>query len=146
MARRTPEPESPSLFDAAGPDGSDLVDDPTRPLADRLRPRVLDDVVGQDQLLADDAPLGRMVASGRLSSIILWGPPGCGKTTIARLLADRTGLVFEQVSATFSGVADLRKVFAAAARRREIGQGTPPVRRRDPPLQPGPAGLLPALR
>ena len=124
MARYASEPDSPSLFDAAGPDGSGLVDDPSRPLADRLRPRALDDVVGQDQLLAPEAPLGRMVASGRLSSIVLWGPPGCGKTTIARLLADRTGLVFEQVSATFSGVADLRKVFAAAARRREIGQGT----------------------
>ena len=115
--------DAPSLFDAAAEDGGGVVD-PTRPLADRLRPRALTEVVGQDHLLAPDAPLGRMVASGRLSSIVLWGPPGCGKTTIARLLADRTGLVFEQVSATFSGVTDLRRVFAAAARRRRIGRGT----------------------
>ena len=115
--------DAPSLFDAAAEDGDGVVD-PTRPLADRLRPRALTEVVGQDHLLAPEAPLGRMVASGRLSSIVLWGPPGCGKTTIARLLADRTGLVFEQVSATFSGVTDLRRVFAAAARRRRIGRGT----------------------
>jgi putative ATPase len=99
-------------------------DEAPRPLADRLRPRTLDDVVGQEHLLAPDAPIGRMVAQQRLVSMILWGPPGCGKTTIARLLAERTKLVFEPLSATFSGVADLRKVFQAATRRREVGQGT----------------------
>jgi putative ATPase len=99
-------------------------DEPPRPLADRLRPRVLEEVVGQDHLLAPDAPIGRMVARGQLVSTILWGPPGCGKTTIARLLAERTNLAFEPLSATFSGVADLRKIFTAAQRRREIGQGT----------------------
>ncbi|MDO4242873.1 MAG: replication-associated recombination protein A [Actinomyces sp.] len=113
--------DSPSLFEAAA---GAPVDDPTRPLADRLRPQRLEDVVGQGHLLAPDAPLGRMIDAGRLFSIILWGPPGCGKTTIARLLAARTGMDFESVSATFSGVAELRKVFAAAARGREIGRGT----------------------
>ncbi|WP_033825844.1 replication-associated recombination protein A [Kitasatospora sp. MBT63] len=99
-------------------------DEPARPLADRLRPTRLEDVVGQDHLLAPDAPLGRMVAQHRLASAILWGPPGVGKTTIARLLAHAGDLAFEPVSATFSGVADLRKVFATAQRRRGIGQGT----------------------
>ncbi|MDY0892771.1 replication-associated recombination protein A [Frigoribacterium sp. CFBP9030] len=105
----------PSLFD---------VDDSSQPLADRLRPRTLGDVVGQGHVLDADSPIGRMVTAHRLVSMILWGPPGCGKTTIARLLADQTGLAFEPLSATFSGVADLRKVFRAASGRREIGQGT----------------------
>src|SRR5438309_2155200 len=94
------------------------------PLADLLRPRSVAEVVGQDHLLGPDAPIGRMVANRKLSSIILWGPPGCGKTTIARLLAQGTDLVFEPLSAVFSGVADLRKVFDAARKRREMGQGT----------------------
>ena len=95
-----------------------------RPLADRLRPKSLTEVVGQEHLLAPEAPLGRMVSARRLSSLILWGPPGCGKTTIARLLADATDLYFEPLSAVFSGVADLRKIFDAARKRREMGQGT----------------------
>ncbi|HBM91219.1 MAG TPA: AAA family ATPase [Rhodospirillaceae bacterium] len=95
-----------------------------RPLPDRLRPTCLAEVVGQDHLLAPDAPIGRMVAGERLSSLILWGPPGCGKTTIARLLADEVKLHFEPVSAVAAGVADLRKIFTAAAARREDGRGT----------------------
>ncbi|MEA4839045.1 MAG: replication-associated recombination protein A [Rhodospirillaceae bacterium] len=95
-----------------------------RPLADRLRPKTLSEVVGQDHLVGEDGPLGRMTAQKRLSSMVLWGPPGCGKTTIARLLAQHTDLYFEPLSAVFSGVADLRRVFDAAAKRREIGQGT----------------------
>ncbi len=95
-----------------------------RPLADRMRPNTLDEVVGQDHVLAPEAPLGRMLAAGRLASIILWGPPGCGKTTIARLLAERTDLHFEPLSAVFSGVADLRKAFEAARERRAAGKGT----------------------
>src|SRR5437764_4150542 len=95
-----------------------------RPLADRLRPRSLGDIVGQDHLVGPDSPIGRMVARKQLASMVLWGPPGCGKTTIARLLAEGTDLAFEPLSAVFSGVADLRKVFEAAKKRREMGQGT----------------------
>src|SRR5271156_146080 len=94
------------------------------PLADRLRPRRLVDIVGQDHLLGPEGPIGRMVASRRLASMILWGPPGCGKTTIARLLAQATDLAFEPLSAVFSGVADLRRVFDAAKKRRMTGGGT----------------------
>lgn len=103
-----------TLFEAQAP----------RPLADRLRPQRLADILGQDHLLGPDGPIGRMVAVGRLASMILWGPPGCGKTTIARLLAQGTELAFEPLSAVFSGVADLRKVFEAARKRRDMGQGT----------------------
>ena len=103
-----------SLFESQAP----------RPLADSLRPISLETVVGQDHLLAADRPIGRMVASDRLSSMILWGPPGTGKTTIARLLAEHTKLHFEPLSAVFSGVADLRKIFDAAKNRRMAGQGT----------------------
>ena len=95
-----------------------------KPLAERLRPKTIDDVIGQEQILSSDAPLGAMLSSGRLSSVIFWGPPGVGKTTLARLLADHTQLHFEQISAIFSGVADLKKVFEAAKMRASNGRGT----------------------
>src|SRR3954463_9680540 len=108
-----------TLFEAQAP----------RPLADRLRPQSLADILGQDHLLGPEGPIGRMVAAGRIASMILWGPPGCGKTTIARLLAAQlseggTDLAFEPLSAVFSGVADLRKVFEAAKKRHQAGRGT----------------------
>lgn len=89
-----------------------------------MRPQTLADVVGQDHLLGEKGPLTRMIKSGRMSSFILWGPPGCGKTTIARILAQEVHLHFESLSAVFSGVSDLRKVFQEAQSRRRMGQGT----------------------
>jgi putative ATPase len=114
-----PKGKTPSLFSAAG-----LEHDAPRPLADKLRPDKLADVVGQDHLLGPDGALTRMLETRSLGSLIFWGPPGTGKTTVARLLAHETELYFEQISAIFSGVADLKKVFDAARLRRETGQGT----------------------
>ena len=112
----------PDLFDQPGAPRPKR--DAPRPLADRMRPARLEDVVGQSLVLGPDAPLGTMLAQGKLSSLIFWGPPGVGKTTIARLLADRTDMTFVQISAIFTGVAELRKVFEAARMRRSNGQGT----------------------
>ncbi len=109
MAAREPE-----LFESEG----------SRPLADRLRPDRLGDVLGQDHVLGPEAPIGRMIRSGQITSTVLWGPPGSGKTTIARLLAQAVDLHFEPLSAVFSGVADLRRIFGAAEKRRGTGQQT----------------------
>ncbi|WP_121067108.1 replication-associated recombination protein A [Chachezhania antarctica] len=97
---------------------------PLRPLADRLRPAAIGEVIGQAQVLGPEAPLGSMLASGHLSSLIFWGPPGVGKTTVARLLAAETDMHFVQISAIFTGVADLKKVFEGAKMRRANGKGT----------------------
>ncbi|NCC03098.1 MAG: replication-associated recombination protein A [Proteobacteria bacterium] len=107
-------PQTASLFDNTQ----------HRPLPDRLRPARLAEVIGQDHLLSEEAPIGQMVKAGRLNSLVLWGPPGCGKTTIARLLAKEVDLFFEPLSAVAAGVADLRKVFDEAIQRWEQGKGT----------------------
>ncbi len=109
---------------APAPDLLSRVPSTNAPLAERLRPSKLADIVGQDHLLGPDAPIGRMIASGRLGSMVLWGPPGCGKTTLARALAEASELAFEPLSAIFAGVADLRRVFDAARQRRDQGRGT----------------------
>src|SRR3954447_26249254 len=119
MATRPKRGGGPNLFAAAG-----LDNDTPRPLADKLRPQQLAEVVGQDHLLRPDGALTRLVGAKSLGSLIFWRPPGTGKTTVARLLAHETSLEFVQISAIFSGVQDLKKVFEEARARREIGQGT----------------------
>ncbi|MBX3523066.1 MAG: replication-associated recombination protein A [Xanthobacteraceae bacterium] len=119
MSAKRAAPQPSSLFEAAGFSG-----DAPRPLADKLRPQTLAEVVGQKTLIGPDGALTRMLESRTLGSLIFWGPPGTGKTTVARLLASEIDLHFEQVSAIFSGVAELKKVFDAARARREMGKGT----------------------
>ncbi|GAA0577570.1 replication-associated recombination protein A [Craurococcus roseus] len=126
MPARRPASDDADLFGPppGDPPPSAAADAGPRPLADRLRPRALEEVAGQDHLVGPEGALSRMLAGGSLASLILWGPPGVGKTTIARLLAARAGLVFVSLSAVFSGVADLKRAFDEARLRKRAGQGT----------------------
>ena len=105
-------------------ENDDLEKNVNRPLADILRPIIIDEVVGQSHITDDNSSLGKMIKSGKISSLIFWGPPGCGKTTIARILANKTDKYFEQISAIFSGVSDLKKIFESAKIRRKNGKAT----------------------
>ena len=132
--------DSPAARDAATPSTP-------APLADRMRPRTLDEVVGQGHLIGPGKVLRRAIEEGNLHSMILWGPPGTGKTTLALLLAEVAGARFVTFSAVLSGVKEIRQVMAEAeAERRPAGPPHDPVRGRDPPLQQGAAGRLPAPR
>ena len=117
-------PYIPAMADLFAPEGEHIPAAESIPLAERLRPAHLDEVIGQEHLTGPEGAIGRMVAAGRLSSLVLWGPPGTGKTTIARLLADAVGLRFAPVSAVFSGVADLKKIFAEAREHARLGART----------------------
>lgn len=122
MEKQANLPSMPDLFavNQSPPDHEDT----ERPLADRLRPQKIEDIIGQDHLVGEGAPLARMLKNRRIPSLIFWGPPGCGKTTLARILAQHTDLHFEQISAIFSGIADLKRVFETARVRKQNGQGT----------------------
>lgn len=113
-----------SFFETGEKDKTERDTDPTRPLADRLRPKTLEEVIGQDHIVGEQGSLTKMLRKGHVPSIIFWGPPGCGKTTLARILADHVQFHYEQISAIFSGVADLKKIFEAAKIRAANGQHT----------------------
>ena len=130
--------EQTSLFDAPG--------DRSQPLAARLRPRTLEEYVGQKHLLGPGKVLRRLIESDQVSSMIFWGPPGVGKTTLARIIAQRTQAEFIDFSAVTSGIKEIRAIMQRAEEGRRLGVRNDPLCGRDPPLQQGPAGRLPALR
>ena len=143
-----PRRASESLFEDDGAaDDAPRGTDADAPLAERVRPRTLEEFAGQQHFVGEGRVLRRVIeGGGLLPSLILWGPPGTGKTTLARLLAQRSGSRFVPLSAVLSGVKDMREAIAEARERRAPGPTHDPLRRRDPPLQQGPAGRAPARR